>query len=300
MDRAAVRAPAKINLALTVAPPRQADGLHPICSWFVPVDLADDLVVERLAPGRPSRYDITWAADAPRPTPIDWTIEKDLAVRAHRLLETEVGRALPVSLRLAKRIPVGGGLGGGSSDAAAMLRALVSLFEAPIAAERLRALALRLGSDVPFFLQNPPSPAIVEGVGESITPTPRVEGRVVLIVPPFGCATGAVYKAFDARPPGPFRAADVHRMATSGRIDGAPLFNDLAPAAEAVEPRLAEARQRAEAAIAGRIHLTGSGSTLFVPCGGAAEQTRLVERLRAALPLIPLVVARLDDAAPND
>src|SRR6185295_18407432 len=120
-----------VNLALSVGPPLPAGdpraGMHPIASWMHAIDLCDEVWITRLVTGA-SRLDIAWADDAPRPSPIDWPSEKDLAFRAHRLLEGDTGRALPAAIRIAKRIPVGGGLGGGSSDAAATLLALNDLF----------------------------------------------------------------------------------------------------------------------------------------------------------------------------
>ena len=121
-------APSKVNLALSVGAPG-TDGMHPIASWMVTTRFGDDLTVKRLPPGTPSRYAIEWHDEALRRTEIDWKLAKDLAVRAHGALEQRLGRELPVQMRLQKRIPVGGGLGGGSSNAAAMLRALDALFD---------------------------------------------------------------------------------------------------------------------------------------------------------------------------
>ena len=129
-------APAKLNLALSVGPPN-GQGLHPICSWMVTVDLSDELLVTRLEPDRLSRYAILWHPEAKRQTEIDWSITTDLAVRAHLALEAHVERRLPVQLKLEKRIPVGGGLGGGSSDAATMLLALNELFELGLSSAEL-------------------------------------------------------------------------------------------------------------------------------------------------------------------
>jgi 4-diphosphocytidyl-2-C-methyl-D-erythritol kinase len=282
---------AKVNLALAVAPPRTSDGLHPICSWFAPIALADDLRVTRLGPGAPSTYAIRWAPDAPRPTAIDWPRDTDLAARAHRLLESETGRSLPISMTLAKRIPVGGGLGGGSSDAAAMLRAIIDLFSLDVPATRLRSLAFSLGSDVPYFLTQPLTPAIVEGVGESITPTPPITGSLLLIFPPFGCTTGAVYRAFDAGPQCDFRADEVRRLATEARPGVADLFNDLALPAETVEPRLGDLRRRAARILDTPVHVTGSGSTLFAPVRDADARAGF-DGLAAALPGCSVTITR--------
>ncbi len=264
-------APAKINLALAVAPPR-SDGYHPISSWFAPISICDELTIDRLPEQSPGEHIITWAPHALRPSPIDWPIEKDLAVRAHRLLEEEAHRPLPIRLSLAKRIPVGAGLGGGSSDAAAALLAIRELFQLPISDDRLRELGLRLGADVPFFL--PPDaaqPAIVEGVGERIQRTAPIRSdsggdvAILLIAPDFGCPTGAVYRAFDAAPSPRFRTDDIHSMARRGVVDPEALFNDLAAPAMTVAPALREVVE-AVSRITGRsAHVTGSGSGVFVP-----------------------------------
>jgi 4-diphosphocytidyl-2-C-methyl-D-erythritol kinase len=145
-------APSKVNLALSVGAP-DAGGMHPISSWMVTTRFGDDLTVRRLPPGTPSRYAIEWHDDALRRTEIDWRLAKDLAVRAHLALEGRLQRELPVQLRLQKRIPVGGGLGGGSSNAAAMLRALDALFDLRLRPQILEHLAQPLGSDVPFLVQ---------------------------------------------------------------------------------------------------------------------------------------------------
>lgn len=279
------KAHAKINLALAVGPPRE-DGMHPIASWMVPVNLTDDLEVTRLEADRLSRYAILWHDDAPQSSPIDWSITKDLAVRAHLMLEEEVGERLPVQMKLEKRIPVGGGLGGGSADAAAMLLAVRDLYGLELTDPDLVRLATGLGSDVAFCLGV--GAAVVEGLGDRIERTPAPEGDVVLIAPDFGCPTGSVYRAFDGEPAGPLRAQEVREMALRGFVESGALFNDLAPAAERVTPALAEIRREVEAVAEAPVHMTGSGSTLFVWCEGGADHAQL---LRDAL------CAELDDCA---
>jgi len=268
-----VSAPAKINLALAVAPPRPADGYHPICSWFAPLSLADDVIVERLADGVDSRHEIAWAPDVPRPTTIDWPIEKDLAVRAHRLLEREAGRTLPVRLRVEKRTPVGAGLGGGSSDGASALVAVRDVFELAITDDRLRELGASLGADVPYFL--PPGagrPALVEGLGDRLVRTGRIRSatggpqQLLLVMPPFGCPTGAVYRAYDAAPNASFEdsAARVRAMASRSFVEDEDLFNDLAEPAMRIAPELRDVRDLVARAAGRTCHVTGSGSGLFV------------------------------------
>ena len=147
-----VAAPAKLNLALSVGPPN-VDRMHPISSWMVTVDLFDDLDVARLPDGSLSRYAIEWHPEARRRTPIDWSISKDLAVRAHLAIERLVGRPLPLQMRLRKRIPVGGGLGGGSSDAAAMIRAVDAIFDSASIAMRPTRSHRASGRTSPSFLK---------------------------------------------------------------------------------------------------------------------------------------------------
>lgn len=272
-----------MNLALAVGPPRAGDGYHPIASWMHPIDLCDDLLVTRLEDDRLSRYAILWHDNAPRKSPIDWSITKDLAVRAHQALEAEAGRPLPVQLKLDKRIPVGGGLGGGSSDAAAMLLAVRELFELPVSDERLAQIALKLGSDVAFFLA--PGPALVEGVGERLERLAPAAGDLLLLLPLFGCPTGDVYRAFDAGLSRDHRLRDdeVRRLMAQLSPADAELFNDLALSAERVAPELGELRRRVSEAIAGRpVHVTGSGSTLFILLAGDPDAAHTEAVVHAA------------------
>lgn len=287
---------AKINLALSVGPPTPPKGYHPIASWFAAIGLHDTVRLTRLDEGAPTRHEIRWGtsadgAPAPRPTPIDWPIEKDLAVRAHRLLETHIGRTLPVHLELIKRTPVGGGLGGGSSDAASTLVGLNRLFRLGLAHTELARLSTALGSDIAFFIDEAPErapasdpansddpapastprPALVTGFGERIerTRAPLITD-VLLLLPPFGCPTGPVYGAFDALPA---RAVDESRVRAlvdaclpigARALDPARLFNDLAAPACAVEPRLGDLLARLRPLAPHAVHVTGSGSTMFV------------------------------------
>src|SRR6185503_3353032 len=94
----AIQAPAKLNLALSVGPPAGPRGMHPICSWMITVNLFDDLLLTRLEDDRLSRYAILWHPEAKRRTDIDWSITRDLAVRAHLALEQHVDRKLPLQM----------------------------------------------------------------------------------------------------------------------------------------------------------------------------------------------------------
>lgn len=304
-----IRAHAKVNLALAVAPPlsKELGGYHPIASWMAAIDLADEIELEQTG-GPRSVYRVEWAADAPRATPIDWPIEKDLAARAHQLLEAHVGRALPVHLLVRKRTPVGGGLGGGSADAAAVLCGVNQLFQLGLSGSSLIALSARLGSDIGFFIDDgraidaPPRPALVSGLGQEIARVPTAGGgehaaALVLLLPAFGCPTGPVYRAFDALGPGPLRAAQVRSLidhaAAAGAIDSAALFNDLATPAEAVAPALGPIRRHAAAVLGVPVHVTGSGSTLFAIAPSAAAAQQWAEDLTRSAVDATAVVTRL-------
>lgn len=313
-ERVSVHAHAKVNLALAVGPPEPSGarkGWHPICSWMAPITLGDSLLVTRLEEDRLSRYAIRWAEEGdplgapPRSSPIDWSITRDLAVRAHRALEERAGRTLPVQALLDKRTPVGGGLGGGSSDAAAMLRAVRTLFsDAPLG--DLREAGAALGSDVAFFLDDAggdgaessgaPRAAIVEGFGDRIE---RLGGShagawLVLLCPDFGCPTPAVYGAFDDDMPGSefeARAERIRAAARGASLTDDLLFNDLASPAERIAPMLRDLREHVRLVTERPAHVTGSGSTMFLLaeseehaawlCGRIAETTD-AERLAAA------------------
>lgn len=269
-------APSKVNLALSVGAPG-TDGMHPIASWMVTTRFGDDLTVKRLPPGTPSRYAIEWHDEAPRRTEIDWKLAKDLAVRAHGALQQRLGRELPVQMRLQKRIPVGGGLGGGSSNAAAMLRALDALFDLRLRPQFLEHLSTQLGSDVPFLVQG--GSAVVEGLGERLARAAEHRTHMVLVFPDAQCPTGAVYRAFDAlRADARVDAPRVRDLAERGASADTP-FNDLALAACHVAPRLAEVRAEVEQFARQPVHVSGSGSTLFLVCDSAVHADVLADAI---------------------
>jgi len=241
------------------------------------VDLSDEIRLARLCDGRPSEHVVRWADDAPRPTPIDWAIKDDLAVRAQRLLEREVGRSLPVRMDLLKRVPTGAGMGGGSSDAAAMLLGLDALFGLALGVPRLRDLSAGIGSDVPFFVDEraPPRPGVVTGLGDLIERVSPSRADVVLVIPPVSVATGPVYRAYDASHCArSAREAEVAALSRSP-IDAGSLFNDLEAPAACVEPELEHLRQHVQRVSSIPTRMTGSGSVLFVVCDtGAGHEVR--------------------------
>lgn len=278
---------AKVNLCLSVGPP-VADppnrrGWHPIASWMHAINLADRLALRRLGADEPAAFQRVWADGDATDTEVDWPLERDLIARAHRALEAHIGRALPVAARLEKRIPPGGGLGGGSSDAAAMITGINRIFDLRLTSATMRTIGEQLGSDVAFFLDDatsaagdedsaaPPRPALVAGFGDRVERCAAAESWLLLIVPPFGCSTPAVYRAYDAKGPRAMEESRVRAAAAANPPDPALLFNDLLGAAAAVEPSLATLHQRVTDLVGVPVHLSGSGSTLFALTGAGRE-----------------------------
>ncbi len=266
-------APAKVNLSLSVGT-QNTQGLHPVVSKAVCVAFSDDIEVTRLEEGDLSRYAILWHEDAKRKSPIDWSVTNDLAVRAHRMLEAAAGKPLPVQMKLQKRIPIGGGLGGGSSDAAAMLLATSELFELDF---DLVAIATDLGSDTPFLLTG--GSAIVTDLGESIESQDVDELHLVLIMPEYGCPTGEVFDAFDE--------LDVGDLDES-RVRSGEIFNDLMEAACSVASELADDMKRLTELLECEIHLSGSGSTMFCICNNATQADEIAITIESQTDLVAI------------
>lgn len=293
MKTLSLLAPAKVNLTLAVGAPLPENGYHPIASWMVTLDFGDDVILTKQMfaadeGGDPvsstncgSRFDIRFDADAPKPQPIDWPLEKDLAYRAHGLLEQHTNQTLPVEVIVNKRIPAGAGLAGGSADAAAVFVGMNRLFELGLSLAELSELSMQLGSDIAFLVaamhdesEHASSAALVTGLGEMITPVPAQRLHLVLIFPPFGCPTGPVYQTFDTTLTDPKRQPDVERV--QSLIARTPpsneaLFNDLAEPACIVQPRLAELRQQLADLVQQPIHVSGSGSTLFTLADSSSQ-----------------------------
>ena len=174
-------APAKINLFLHVVG-RRPDGYHLLQTHFQFLDHGDDIAIEVRADGRISRLNDLPGVPA----------EQDLVVRAARALRDATGCPLGADLAVTKRLPMGGGLGGGSSNAATVLVALNRLWGTGLDADRLAALGLALGADVPVFVRG--EAAWAEGVGEHLTPLPAEESWCLVIHPGCEVPTAAVFK----------------------------------------------------------------------------------------------------------
>ena len=250
-------APAKINLHLRVGP-RRADGFHPLLSWMTFIGLFDNLSLTETSNG------VTLSCDDPS-LPCD---ERNLAMRAALELRRRLSADCPgVSIHLEKRIPAGGGLGGGSSDAATTLLGLNELWNAKQTIEQLSEIAGKLGSDVPFFLFG--SSSICKGRGEAVRPIGVPASKwVTLVLPPIGMPTGDVYSRFDSMNLGNNEAIeqepDWKHWLTLGSTALLPLLvNDLEAPAFSLRPDLADLRRSIEKTLSRPVRMSGSGSSLF-------------------------------------
>jgi len=268
-----LRAPAKVNLYLHVGE-RREDGFHEIDTLFQAVSLWDRVRVER------SAGDVTLSVHGPDLGPV----EENLAVRAARLFLEEIGSGEGVALELTKDIPAGAGLGGGSSDAAAVLRAMNHLWSAPVSAARLAGLGARLGSDVPFFLGDS---ALARGTGrgEVLRPlSPLAPADLVLVLPPVHVATGAAYAELARNrtrlrrdvPPSPEVPggwADVEGLAR----------NDFEEVVSAGHPEIRRSLDALRAAGARPALLSGSGAACFGVFGEEVDASAVAGRLTGVL-----------------
>lgn len=247
--------PAKVNLFLRVGP-RRDDGYHSLVSWFVSTALRDTLTF-RAAAGEA----VVLSCDLPE-LAVD---QSNLVLKAANVLREAAGVRYGAVIHLAKRIPMGAGLGGGSSNAAATLLGLNELWRCNLPQSVLSGLAARLGSDVPFFL-NLPS-AVCRGRGEVISPfrSPRCNWSV-LVLPPISMPTPQVYRQFDAMNKGTDLESllPMEHLAELGSDDLLPqLANDLETPAFALCPELGELRAAVEAHISRPVRMSGSGASLF-------------------------------------
>jgi 4-diphosphocytidyl-2-C-methyl-D-erythritol kinase len=255
-----IAAPAKLNLFLHVIG-RRADGYHLLQSLLVLIDWRDTLHVERREDGRLERHDLgaTLPAD-------------DLCLRAAASLQRASGTNLGADISIDKRVPAGAGMGGGSSDGASTLLALNRLWGLNWSRARLAALGLTLGADVPFFIGG--HNAVVEGIGETLTPV-AVAGQWLAVLKP---AQSIETRAIFASPLLMRDGADIlagfladTRTSAGGSIWGSPADhafgrNDLQPPAEAECPAVAQAAKVLRERF-GNSRMSGSGSAVFARAG---------------------------------
>lgn len=284
---------AKINFGLTLVG-RRADGYHELQSVFLPLDLADDLQLE-LTPAPQAQVGLTLETGAGTPGAEIPNDDRNLAVRAGRAFLEHSGLRFSLSMALTKRIPVAAGLGGGSSDAGAVLRTLATAFPGAVDSTALAEIALEIGADVPFFLD--PRPAWVGGIGDRIEPLPVwPEMALVLLNPGVPLSTAEVFRASDAlrpalTPPGAAPTLrslrEVAGIVASNRPDALAslLSNDLLPAAVRLCPPVARLQELLRDAGASMVGMSGSGPTVFGVFGSTDEAHEAVDRMQTVAPL---------------
>jgi len=269
-----VLAPAKVNLFLRIVG-RRSDGYHLLDSLMVPVSLYDEILIQtEIETGSGEKKEkygqarILVTCDDPT-LPSD---ETNLAYKAAALLCKEAGVHTRVSIDLRKGIPAGAGLGGGSSDAAAVLKSVNLLLSLGFSETQLCTLAVRLGADVPFFIAC--RPARVTGIGEIIDPVSSLPSRwLVIVVPPFSVSTPWAYRRFDDLP-----AFEIPPE-SSGNFpdqDWSPtsLVNDLERAVLPAYPLIGQIKDQLLRLGAEGALMSGSGSAVFgiFPTHTSAEQ----------------------------
>ena len=267
-----IAAPAKLNLDLHVGPLGD-DGYHPLDSIVAKVTLYDDILLRLRTDG-----EITLCVDGANCGPD----ERNLALRAARLLAEETHLPWGVDIHLTKAIPPGRGLGGGSSDAAAVLDGLDRLWRLELTDEEFSELAAELGSDVPLFLG--PAASRMTGRGERLRGVAVHSFVAVLFVPDLSLSTAEVYGQFDrlAGDTPPLGERDVRTMDRRPPSRWPrPLRNDLLPAALAASEPFRQTFEQLRERLGDRLAMTGSGSAMFVLCDDE-EQARGVLGLAGA------------------
>jgi 4-diphosphocytidyl-2-C-methyl-D-erythritol kinase len=254
-------APAKLNLFLHITG-RRDDGYHDLQTLFQLIDLHDDIAIAVRDDGEIDRL------AGPPGVPA----ESDLVIRAARALKQATGTALGASLRITKRIPMGGGLGGGSSDAATTLLALNHLWKTALPREKLAALGLTLGSDVPVFVYG--TSAWAEGRGEMLEPVALPERWYVVVHPGVHVATAPVFQAPElTRNSAPITMRAFFQ--TGGR-------NDCESVVRARFPEVAETldwlARHAPARLSGP-RLTGTGACVFASFATAIDAERVAAQV---------------------
>ncbi len=249
-------APAKLNLFLHVTG-RRPDGYHELQTLFQLIDLCDTVAIQVREDGRIERC----------AGPVQIAADEDLTVRAARALQTVAGARLGASLRVIKRIPIGGGLGGGSSDAATTLLALNRLWGCGLSPGALAELGLPLGADVPVFVRG--FSAWAEGVGERLEPVTLPERWYVIIRPGVSVSTREVFQSPELTRNSPLITIRAF-FESGGR-------NDCEPVVRAKWPEVAEALDWLGHHAPAR--LTGTGSCIFASVASPGEAERIAARV---------------------
>jgi 4-diphosphocytidyl-2-C-methyl-D-erythritol kinase len=288
LSSVSVRAPAKINLGLVIGE-RRADDYHDLETVFARINLYDDLRIETRELGTEGRDRVTLVVESVKKVEVEEKVvpglptgEDNLCVKAALLFLDEAGISeRGANIRLQKRIPIGAGLGGGSSDAAAVLMAMNRLFGRPLVHDKLAGLAARLGSDVPFFLG--PGACRASGRGEVLEPVRIPKLYLLVYVPSFPVNTSWAYRELDRR-----RAERVQLTSRpfslnipQKKVEVAPLplwrlDNSFEEIVFHFHPELSRIKARLLAAGASAVSLSGSGSALYAVV--SSEQRPHVKR----------------------
>ena len=266
-----IRAPAKLNLTLEVLGKR-GDSYHEIRSVVQAINLCDTLRFQEN-----SQIEF-------RSSMLDWLPEKSLVSKATSLLRDATGCTAGVTIEVDKHIPLLSGLGGDSSDAAAVLLGLNQLWGLNLPQEKMLGLAAELGSDVPFFLHG--GTALMEGRGEVVTPLPSLsETWVVLVVPVVPREPGKTARAYAGLKESDYTEGQrterlVSVLKAGGKLEPAMIFNVFVRTIFDSYPEVYECRQQMMAAGTDNVHLAGSGPALFTLADDEATAEGFYHRLQ--------------------
>lgn len=252
-----IRAPAKVNLYLRIVGKRR-DGYHILDTIMVPVSLYDEIEITRPKLGKGGRGELEVICDHPQVPPGPG----NLAYRAADLLLREKGIKDPIHIHILKRIPVGGGLGGGSSDAAATIKGLNRLFHLGCKRSEMVSLAASLGADVPFFIYG--HPARARGIGEKLEPLPVFPRLwMVILYPGFPVSTRWVYQNLVFKLTKPIENIRINFFGEHPKKLRRLLVNDLEMVTIRRYPRIAFLKERLLQEGATGAFMSGSGSSVF-------------------------------------
>ncbi len=272
-----IRAPAKVNLCLRVVGKRK-DGYHLIDTIMIPVSLYDDIIItcpKKRAGAGTASASLKVTCDHP------WVPggRKNLAYQAAALLLRKSRIRLPVSIHIRKRIPVGGGLGGGSSDAAAVLVGLNRLLRLGVRSEKLRSLAASLGADLPFFIHG--RPARARGIGDRLS-TVRAAGKLwmVILYPGFPVSTRWVYGHYRSKLTKSIENTSISFSWGKRKKLTSLLVNDLEQVTVRRYPRIALLKERLVQEGAEGALMSGSGSSVFGVFATRYRAAKAFRRLR--------------------
>ena len=266
-----IEAPAKINLTLEVLGKRK-DGYHEIRSVIQTLSFCDSL---QITPGK----EVEFKGNIP-----DWSSERSLVIKAVESLKKATGAVKGAKIKIKKRIPLISGLGGDSSDAAAILRGLNQFWELNLPPNKLRDMAQNLGSDVSFFLTG--GTALMEGRGETITSLPPIPHHwIILIIPDVSRIPGKTKRLYSMLQPAHFTdgkitdklAAD---LKSKGEFNTSLLFNTFENVVFARGEELTNYRDHLLKLGAPNVHLAGSGPTLFTILDKKPQAEDLWKRLK--------------------